>query len=260
MLPPDPATVAPPSDLTVPTDIASSTAFLFTGSDPIQTGVAPGTIDPQRAAIVRGVVGGRDGNPVGGVTVSILGRPEFGSTLTRADGKFDLAVNGGERLNVNYQKDGFLPAQRQVETRWRDYSWAEPLVLVPFDTVTSTVQAGAGVMQVARGSSVTDADGTRQATALFPAGTQALMSFPDGSGVPLGTFHVRATEYTVGNTGRAAMPAELPSSSAYTYAVELSIDEAVMAGARTVSFSQAVPVYLENFLGIPVGTRVPAGF
>ena len=193
------------------------------------------------------------------MTVSILGRPEFGSTLTRADGKFDLAVNGGERLNVNYQKDGFLPAQRQVETRWRDYSWAEPLVLVPFDTVTSTVQAGAGVMQVARGSSVTDADGTRQATALFPAGTQALMSFPDGSGVPLGTFHVRATEYTVGNTGRAAMPAELPSSSAYTYAVELSIDEAVMAGARTVSFSQAVPVYLENFLGIPVGTRVPAG-
>ena len=34
VLPPDPATVAPPSDLTVPTDIASSTAFLYTGSDP----------------------------------------------------------------------------------------------------------------------------------------------------------------------------------------------------------------------------------
>jgi RHS repeat-associated protein len=260
VLPPDPVTVAPPNDPTVATDIASATAFLYTGSNPIQTDVAPGTIEAERVAVIRGRALARDNSGMGGVKVTILGHSEFGSTLTRADGKFDLAVNGGGLLTVNYQKDGYLAAQRQVQVPWRDYAWAEPVVLVPFDTVTSTIQAGAGVMQVARGSSVTDSDGTRQATALFPAGTQAAMTLPDGSSVQLGTFHVRATEYTVGSSGRAAMPAELPPASAYTYAVDLSVDEAVMSGAHTVTFSQPVPVYLENFIGMPVGSAVPAGY
>ena len=41
-IPPDPGTVAPPVDPTVPTTVISSTLFLYTGPDPIQTGVAPG--------------------------------------------------------------------------------------------------------------------------------------------------------------------------------------------------------------------------
>src|SRR5947208_611445 len=43
-LPPDPATVATPNDPTVPTNVATSTAFLYSGANPIQTGVTPGTI------------------------------------------------------------------------------------------------------------------------------------------------------------------------------------------------------------------------
>ena len=42
-LPPDPTTVAPPLDPTVATDGGTSTEFLYTGDNPIQTGVAPGT-------------------------------------------------------------------------------------------------------------------------------------------------------------------------------------------------------------------------
>ncbi len=33
--------------------------------------------------------------------------------------------------------------------------------------------------------------------------------------------HVRLTEYTVGENGQEAMPAELPEATGYTYAVEL---------------------------------------
>src|SRR5688500_2470994 len=76
----------------------------------------------------------------------------------------------------------------------------------------------------------------------------------------LNSLHVPATEYTVGPNVPAAMPGALPPSSAYTYAVELSVDEAVAAGATTVQFSQPIPLYVENFLGFPVGGAVPAGY
>ena len=76
---------------------------------------------------------------------------------------------------------------------------------------------------------VTDADGTRRATLLFSEGTDAEMVLPDGSTEPLDELHVRATEYTIGDAGPDAMPAVLPPSSGYTYAVELSADEAVDA-------------------------------
>src|SRR5205823_2286158 len=106
---------------------------------------------------------------------------------------------------------------------------------------------------------MTDGDGTRQATLLFPQGTAATMVFPDGSTRPITGLSVRATEYTVGPNGPNAMPAELPATSAYTYAVEFSVDEAKSAGAIDVRFSSPLPFYVENFLGFPAGTRVPLG-
>jgi RHS repeat-associated protein len=259
-LPPDPATVAPPTDRTVATDIASATAFLYTGSNPIQTGVPDGIIDPRRVAVLRGHVNDREGSPVGGVKISVKVHPEFGSTLTRADGMFDMAVNGGGQLTVDYQKDGYLPAQRQVQAPWRDYVWVDDAVLVAFDTQVTAVTAGASAMQVARGTPVTDSAGTRTATVLFPAGTPASMQLQDGSTVQLGTFHVRATEYTVGADGPRAMPGPLPATSGYTYAVELGVDEAVMAGATSVQFERPVAFYVENFRHFPVGSAVPAGY
>ena len=82
----------------------------------------------------------------------------------------------------------------------------------------------------------------------------------DGSEVVLDEIHVRATEYTVGETGPEAMPADLPPTTAYTYTVELSVDEALAAGADSVTFSEPVPVYVENFIGFPTGMLAPVAF
>jgi hypothetical protein len=71
---------------------------------------------------------------------------------------------------------------------------------------------------------------------------------------------VRATEYTVGDTGPERMPGGLPVASGYTYAVELSVDEAMAEGASMVRFDRALPFYVENFLGFPAGMAVPAGY
>src|SRR5262249_54515077 len=121
------------------------------------------------------------------------------------------------------------------------------------------ISSDAGTMQVARGSAIRDDAGVRQATALFPPGTTAIMVLPDGGSQPLTSFRVRATEFTVGNLGPNAMPAELPPASAYTYALQLSVDEAGAQGSNEVRFNQPVSFYVENFIGFPAGTSVPAG-
>lgn len=262
-LPPDPVDVAPPLE---PTDgattVGGATEFLYTGATPVQTGVAPGTIQPVRASVVRGRVLRRDGAPLAGAVVRIMDHPELGQTLSRADGWYDLAVNGGGGLNLVYEKEGYLPANRTVAPDWQEYVRAEDVALVALDPVVTEVAFSAGTAgpQVARSSVVSDADGNRQATLVFDAGTEAVLEMPDGSTVPAGSLSIRATEYTVGEGGRAAMPAPLPPTSGYTYAVELSADEAIAAGAPHVRFSKPVALYLENFLGFPVGMAVPAGW
>ncbi len=260
-LPPEPGTVAPPVDRTVASDILATTAFLYTGTNPIQTGVAPGTLELKRVAVLRGKVAGRDGSALSAVKISVLGHPEFGQTLTRADGLFDLAVNGGGQLTVRYEKDGFLAVQRAVIAPWRDYAWLPEIVMIPLDSAVTAINLVASTsIQVARGNPVSDADGARQATILFPPGTTATMVLPNGTTQVLTTLNVRATEYTVGDAGPKAMPAPLPPSSGYTYAAEFSVDEAIAAGASEVRFSQALPVYVENFIGFPVGGAVPTGY
>ncbi len=259
-LPPDPSLVATPVDKTVASMLATTTAFIYSGSNPIQTGVIPGTIEPKRAAVLRGKVLGRDSTPLSGVTITVLNHPEFGQTLSRADGAFDMVVNGGGYLTLDYNKEGYLPAQRQINTPWQDFAHASDVVLVALDSKVTAVDLNANTLQVAQGNPVTDTDGTRTATILFPAGSQATMTLADGSTQPLTTLHVRATEYTVGPNGPQSMPGALPPTSGYTYAVEMSVDEAVAAGAKDVQFNQPVPVYIDNFLNFPVGGIVPLGY
>ncbi len=163
-------------------------------------------------------------------------------------------------MNVQYSKTGYLPVQRQVRSWWHRYSHVDPVVLIPLDRQVTTIVANAEAVQVARGSTSSDADGSRQATLIFQPGTSATMVLSDGSQRPLASLNVRATEYTVGASGPAAMPATLPRASAYTYCAELSVDEALQAGAETVVFSRPVALYVENFLRFPTGRAVPAGF
>ncbi|WP_169748944.1 RHS repeat-associated core domain-containing protein [Gynuella sunshinyii] len=260
-MPPDPADVAPSLSNTEYTSMADATKFLYSGDSPIQTGVTDGTIEEKRVAVIRGQVFSRENEPLSGVTISIKDHGEYGQTLSRADGRFDLAINGGRAVFVNYQKEGYLTVQRQVDTPWRDYVMADDVVMLALDAkVTAIDLENSSSVQVAQGSEQTDTSGSRQATVLFPTGTSATMILANGSTQTLNSLHVRATEYTVGENGPKAMPGKLPISSGYTYAVELSVDEAIQAGATHVTFNQPLPVYVDNFLEFPTGEVVPAGW
>ena len=265
-LPDDPQDVAPTLNPTQSTSLMEATSFLYTGSDPIQTGVPVDTIDESRSAVLRGKVFDKQNNPLPGVTITIKDHPEYGQTVSRTDGMFDMAVNGGDLLVIDYRKTDFLPVQRRVDTEWKDYLWADDVVMVQLDSQVTTIDlTSSAPMQVAQGGQVTDADGTRQSTLMIPQGTIASITLPDGSTQVLTTLNIRATEFTVGDNGLESMPGPLPPESGYTYAVELSVDEALAAGAQKidgadVNFNQPVPFYVDNFLNFPAGEVVPVGF
>ena len=111
-----------------------------------------------------------------------------------------------------------------------------------------------------RGASLLITMAVEQPPSLFPQGTEAEMTLPDGTTQPLLTLNVRATEYTVGENGPKSMPAPLPPQSGYTYCIDLSVDEADAVGAKDVKFNQPVWFYVENFLNFPVGMAVPTGY
>jgi RHS repeat-associated protein len=258
---PAPETLAPPPPVNAQGSFADSTAFLYSGPSSVQIGVVPGTITPQRASVLRGKVKKRDGTPLTGVHVRILNHPEFGFTYTRADGMFDLGVNGGPLYTVDFLSRGYCPAQRQVQAPLQDFRCLEDVILVGMDPIATPVAFGTNAaLQVAKSSVQTDKAGTRSATVLFPPGTCATLELPDGTIQDCGTLTIRATEFTVGPNGPQAMPGPLPPTSAYTYAVELSGDEAVAAGANTIRFNQFVHVYVDNFLNIPTGALMPSAY
>lgn len=252
--------VAPPVDRTVATNFFDSTAFLYSGNNAVQTGIDPAVIEEKRVAVLRGKVLSSAGTPLPGVQITIPDHPEIGSTISRQDGWFDMAVNGGSLMTVRYEKSNLITVQRQVDVPWQEFVLLPDVVLIAYDSKATKVDLSADTMQVARGSVVTDTDGSRQATILLPKGVQAEMQMPDGTSSPLSTLTVRATEYTAGENGPQAMPGELPANVAYTYCVEYSVDEAVKAGAKSVRFDQPIYHYVENFIGFPVGGIVPVGY
>jgi len=109
---------APPLSSTLPTDFPSQVSFLYQGSDAPQIDVTAGALSPRRLAVVRGRALKPDGSPLRGVEVTIAGAPELGRTLTRDDGAFDIAVNGGGTVTVRLQADGYLRVDRSPSPRW----------------------------------------------------------------------------------------------------------------------------------------------
>ena len=255
-----PTIVAPPLDRSVVTSVASDVAFLYSGPNAIQLGLTA-TVDGQRVSALQGVVTDSHGGPLSGVAVIVADHPEYGATTSRADGHYDLVVNGGGLLTVAFRAEGFLAAERTVHVPWQNYIRIPTVALLSRDGTTTQVNLSSGSgIQTARASQVSDAYGSRQATLMFNAGTTAQMVLPSGQVEDLTSAHMRATEFTVGSNGPAAMPAELPPTSGYTYALALTVDEAEQANATQVTFSTPVAFYLENFLNFPTGMHVPSGY
>jgi RHS repeat-associated protein len=243
-------------DPLLPPTFTQGISFLFNGPGAIQTDVDSGSLSKGATAVIRGQVFTRDGVPLQGVVVSVLDHDEWGSTRTRADGRYDMAVLAVGSVVMDFQRERFLPAQRTVQVRASDYSIAPDVRLVGLDPVSTSVAFGSTTVQTMVGSTTTDQDGSRTLFLVVPAGLQATMVDSNGEQSQPTSLTFRATEYTVGEHGPEAMPGILPPGVAYTYAVEFSADE---APGGEIYFDRPIPFYVENFLGFPTGIPVPLG-
>jgi RHS repeat-associated protein len=259
-IPSVPSLIAPPLDSTViAVPMASAVEFLYKNQPQVQTGVDTTKLNKTCIGVIRGKVTKLDGSAFSGVKITMNNYPEFGQTLSRADGMFDMVVNGSNTYTVNYKKDGYFSATRDVEVDCNLFVYAETVALIQPDTQVTTISF-TQPFETAKSSVVQDKDGVRQVVLAFEQGTQAQMVLENDSVVTLPQIHVRATEYTVGPNGPNAMPLQLPPTSGYTYCANVTADEAIAANAKRIRFTKPVMYYVDNFIGFPVGMRVPCGY
>jgi YD repeat-containing protein len=256
LLPPDPTDIAP--DLRSGTvSFLDRTRFLYEGEPRIQTGVAPGTILNRSAAVVRGRLLGPDQAPLPQVKVSVIGHPEYGQTFSRIDGEYDLAVNGGP-LTLRFERGDVIEIHRAVAVPWQDYALLDDVALTARDSAVALVALPSTGPSMHQASLVSDARGSRTARLFVPSGTGATLRLGDGSSAPATSLSIRASELSVGASPDRALPALLPDTVSSAYAIELSADEADAAHAR-VELSRTIPLYVDDFTALPVGTALPFG-
>lgn len=210
--------------------------------------------DEDRFAVITGTVEDEQATGIAGVSVTVLGHPEYGTASTDNAGLFSLAVEGDTRHTVVYQHDGYLSAQRKVEVPAGDVALAELVRLVIQDSVVTSVTFDANPETVIThtASTVNDSYGERGMSMVFRGDNQAWELDEHGQRIrPLTTIDTRATEFTTPE----AMPAVLPANSAFTYCAELAVD-----GVDRIEFDSPVVTWVDNFLGFEVGTVVPVGY
>ncbi|XP_044012987.1 teneurin-a isoform X1 [Aphidius gifuensis] len=90
---------------------------------------------PCRVAVMRGQVVTEQGLGIVGIRVSVDRNSRFGFTLTRAGGWFDVLVNGGGAVTLQFQRNPFKPLTRTVFVPWNQIVVLPPVVMtLPDDT------------------------------------------------------------------------------------------------------------------------------
>uniref|UniRef100_A0A3B5M1J6 EGF-like domain-containing protein n=1 Tax=Xiphophorus couchianus TaxID=32473 RepID=A0A3B5M1J6_9TELE len=82
------------------------------------THTLPGDVpfDTSRVAVIRGNVVLQDGSPLVGVNITFPQHPEYGYTVSRKDGSFDLVTFGAMSVTLMFQRPPFLPQTRTIWT------------------------------------------------------------------------------------------------------------------------------------------------
>lgn len=254
-------------DRTLPTP-PSSLFDDYLGSGGIQTGSTACVYDaahptcafiPTHMALVRGTVADASGAGLQGATISVLNHPEFGTTVSQANGEYFLVVNGGGPLTIRAGKTGLLSSDRVVNPPWGGTDFAQDIVLIALDSqVTPVTFSAGGLVSGTFTFQNQDGDATpaRNAYVYFPANVGATSN---GAALPA-TAKFRVTEYTVGSRGPNRMPANVAANTMYTYAAEFTLEDAGGNVYDNVTFATPVMSYVHNFLNLAVSETVPVGY
>ncbi|KAG7321337.1 hypothetical protein KOW79_015752 [Hemibagrus wyckioides] len=100
--------------------VGRDSTHIIQGSNPFNASLA---------SLIRGQVLTSDGTPLVGVNVSFVNYPQYGYTMTRQDGMFDLVANGGSSLTLHFERAPFLKQERTVWLPWNRFYAMDTLVM-----------------------------------------------------------------------------------------------------------------------------------
>ncbi|KAF0307676.1 Teneurin-a [Amphibalanus amphitrite] len=84
----------------------------------------------RRVSVIRGRLVTSQGLGIAGVRVSVNRDTRFGLTLSRKNGWFDIMVNGGGAVNLQFQRAPFRPMTRPVAVAWNQLVVLDPIVML----------------------------------------------------------------------------------------------------------------------------------
>ncbi|EAX11846.1 teneurin transmembrane protein 1 [Homo sapiens] len=87
------------------------------------------SFDSRRACVIRGQVVAIDGTPLVGVNVSFLHHSDYGFTISRQDGSFDLVAIGGISVILIFDRSPFLPEKRTLWLPWNQFIVVEKVTM-----------------------------------------------------------------------------------------------------------------------------------
>ncbi|XP_043910272.1 teneurin-1 isoform X2 [Protopterus annectens] len=95
------------------------------------THVIPGepSFERSRACVIRGQVVAADGTPLVGVNVSFLQHSEYGYTISRQDGSFDLVAVGGISVTLILERSPFLSERHTLWLPWSRFVVMDQVVM-----------------------------------------------------------------------------------------------------------------------------------
>lgn len=82
-----------------------------------------------QVSVIRGQVLYKNGQPLIGVKVSSKSHPSYGYTLTRNNGIFDLMVNGGGTIMLEFSKSQLKTELISVNPIWNQFVHVDPIVM-----------------------------------------------------------------------------------------------------------------------------------
>ncbi|XP_060039561.1 teneurin-1 isoform X2 [Erinaceus europaeus] len=87
------------------------------------------SFDSRRACVIRGQVVAVDGTPLVGVNVSFLHHSDYGFTISRQDGSFDLVAIGGISVTLLFDRSPFLSEMRTLWLPWNQFIVVEKVIM-----------------------------------------------------------------------------------------------------------------------------------
>ncbi|CAG5114545.1 unnamed protein product, partial [Candidula unifasciata] len=123
----------------------------------VQMDAPRNSFNESQVSVIRGRVQTRDETALIGVRVGVVTQPLYGFTLTREEGLFDILVNGGGSVTLEFVRDPFVTQTASVLVPWNQ--------IITMDTVIMSTESRA---QLSAGTTCSNLDNNHDHYLLRP--------------------------------------------------------------------------------------------